>query len=146
MRFRPLTDSKSVKFFIQCCKNKLEFRTENICVFSHMLMQSVDIFEEANVTELVQLVVSDSLYSHIFAEVIQVRFGCSNCCDTGTREAYLGGRSKFINNIRIACFRTLIKDLKKEILIVIIEMMNAVSVIPVNTEVRCCWFQMCKNA
>ena len=110
-----------------------------------MLMQSVDILEETNVTELVQLVVSDGLYSHVFAEVIQVRLGCSNCCDTGTREAYLGGRSKFINNVRISCFRTLIKDLKKEILIVIIEMVDAVSVIPVNTEVRCCRFQMCET-
>ena len=78
-------------------------------------------------------------------EVIQVRLGCSNCCDTGTREAYLGGRSKFINNVRISCFRTLIKDLKKEILIVIIEMMDAVSVIPVNTEVRCSRLQMRKT-
>ena len=31
-------------------------------------MQSVDILEETNVTELVQLVVSDGLYSHVFAE------------------------------------------------------------------------------
>ena len=114
-------------------------------MFLHMLMQSVDIFEETNVTKLVQFVVSDGLYSHVFAEVIQVRLGCSNCCDTGTREAYLGGRSKFINNVRISCFRTLIKDLKKEILIVIIKMMDAVSVIPVNTEVRCSRLQMRKT-
>ena len=27
----------------------------------------------------------------------------------------------------------------------IIEMMYAVCIVPVNTEVRCCWFQMCKT-
>ena len=36
------------------------------------------------------------------------------------------------------------KDFYKEVLIVIIEMMNAVCVIPVDTEIRCCRFQMRK--
>ena len=101
-------------------------------MFAHMCMNTIQILEESYMTKLIQFIMSDGLYSHVFAEVIQVRLGCSNCCDTGTREAYLGGRSKFINNVRISCFRTLIKNLKKEILLlfVIIKMMYTVSIIP----------------
>ena len=58
-------------------------------MFSHVFMKSVDVLEETNVTKLVQLVMSDGLYCHVFAEIIQVSLGCCNCRNTGTREAYL---------------------------------------------------------
>ena len=115
-------------------------------MFAHVCMNTVQVLEESYVTKLVQFVMSDRLNSHIFAEIIQVCFGCCYCCDTGTREADLGCGSKFVNNVRISCFRTLVKDLKKEVLVVIIKMMvmYAVRIVPVDTEIRCCRFQACK--
>ena len=90
---------------------------------------------------------SDSLDSHIFTEIIQISLGCSYCCDTGTREADLGCRSKLINNIRISCFCTLFENFKKEILLllIVIEMMYTVSIIPVDTEIRCSRLQTGKT-
>lgn len=44
-------------------------------MFSHVFMKSVDVLEETNVAELVQLVMSDGLYCHVFAEIIQVSLG-----------------------------------------------------------------------
>jgi len=87
---------------------------------------------------------SDCLDLHVAAEIFQVCFGSCNCCNTGTREADFWCWCKFIYKIRISCFCTCFKDFYKEVLIVIIEMMNAVCVIPVDTEIRCCRFQMRK--
>ena len=115
-------------------------------MFAHVCMNTVQVLEESYVTKLVQFVMSDRLNSHIFAEIIQVCFGCCYCCDTGTRETDLGCGSKFVNNVRVACFCTFFQDLKKEILFLffIIKMMYAVSIVPVDTEIRCCRFQACK--
>ena len=105
-------------------------------MFSHMFMNACKILKESYMTELIQLVMADSLDLHIFAEIVQVCFGRSHCSDTGAREADLGSGSKFIYHIRIAGLRALVQDLEKEILILVIKMMNTVSVVPVNTEVR----------
>ena len=141
----PLTDSKSGKFFVKGIQYQLEFRAEDICVFSHVGVKSVKILEESYVAELVQLIMADGLNLHISAEIIQVCLGSCYSCDTGAREAYLGSGCEFINKIRVASLRTLTKNLNQEILIIIIEMMDAVGIIPVNTEVRCCRFQSCKT-
>ena len=110
-------------------------------------MNAIQILEESYMTKLIQFIMSDSLDSHIFTEIIQISLGCSYCCDTGTREADLGCRSKLINNIRISCFCTLFENFKKEILLllIVIEMMYTVSIIPVDTEIRCSRLQTGKT-
>ncbi len=81
-------------------------------MFLHMLMQSVDIFEETYMTKLVQLVVSDGLYLHIVAEVLQVCPGSCHCCDSGAGKLTLevevnlytrSGFPAFTHSPRISC-------------------------------------------
>ena len=114
-------------------------------MFSHVGVKSVKILEKSYVTELVQFIMTDGLNLHIFAEIIQVCLGSCNGSDSRSWEAYLGSGCKFINKIRVTSFCTLTKNFNQEILIIIIEMMNAVCIIPVNTEIRCCRFQSCKT-
>ena len=107
-----------------------------------MFMNACKILKESYMTELIQLVMADGLDLHIFAEIVQVCFGRSHCRDTGTRETDLGSGSKFIYHIRIASLSALVQYLEKEILILVIKMMNTVSVVPVNTEIRSRRLQM----
>ena len=116
-------------------------------MFFHMCMNTFKILEEFYMTKLIQFIMSDRLYGNVFADIIQVCLRCCQSCDTRTREADLGCRCKFINHVRISGFFAFIQNFKKEILVffVIIKMMYTVSIIPVNTEIRCCRFQICKT-
>ena len=114
-------------------------------MLSHVCMKTLKILEESYVTKLIQLVMSDCLNLHIVAEIIQICLGSCNSCDTGAWEAYLGSGCEFVNKIRISGFHTLTENLNKEILIVVIKMVDAVCIIPVNTEIRCSRFQSCKT-
>ena len=116
-------------------------------MFFHMCMNTFKILEEFYMTKLIQFIMSDRLYGNVFADIIQVCLRCCQSCDTRTREADLGCRCKFINHVRISGFCAFIQNFKKEILVffVIIKMMYTISIIPVNTEIRCCRFQICKT-
>ena len=72
--------------------------------------------------------------------------GSSNGCNTGTWETDLGSRCKFVNQIWISGSLALCKDLDQMILVMVIQVMDAVCIIPENTEIRCSRFQSCKTA
>ena len=72
--------------------------------------------------------------------------GGSDGCDTGTWEADLGCRCKLINQVRISCSLALCKDLDQMILVMVIQVMDAIRIIPENTEIRSSRFQSCKAA
>ena len=89
-------------------------------MFSHMQHHAVDIFEESYVTQLVQLVVTDRLDGHLLFDVCNVCFGSTDRSYTGTREAYFGCRTEFVNHIRITFFFTFHQDLNQVVLFIFI--------------------------
>ena len=104
-------------------------------MLAHVLMDAVQILEETYVAQLVYLVVADGLHGQLLADILQVIRGSRDTGYAGTREADLGGRAEFIHDIRISGLLTLSQNLNQEILIVVIKMMHAVSVVPVDAEV-----------
>ena len=112
----------------------------------HVDLDSVQILEISHMTQLIQLIMADSLNGHLLLDILQVIIRSRNCRHTGTRKADLGSGAEFINHIRISCLFTLGKDFKDIILIVFIEMVYIVSIIPVNTEILCRRLQIGKTA
>ena len=112
----------------------------------HVVHHSVNVLEETHVTKLVQLIVSDRLDAHLLADVLQVCRGRRDRRHAGTWEAYLGGGAEFKYHIRVALFFTFHQDLDQVILLVVIQMVDAVCVIPVNTEILRRRLQACKTA
>ena len=101
----------------------------------HVLDHAVDILEEADVAQLVHLVVTYGLHSELLLDVIEVIQRGSERRNAGAREADLGGRSKLVDKVRIARALALRENLDNRILIEVIEVMNRVGIVPVKTEI-----------
>ena len=61
----PGSDLKSAKFSFKNFKNSLKLRTQDICMFLHMFYNSVNIFEETYMTQLIYLIMSDRLHTSL---------------------------------------------------------------------------------
>ena len=106
-----------------------------------MKHHAVDILEETHMTQLVQLVMADGLNRHLLFDEVDISLGSADGCHTGTREAYLGCGTELEDHIRVSFLLAGHEDLNQVILLVLIEVMDAISVVPVDTEVLCCRFQ-----
>ena len=107
----PCSDTCSADLFLQGVFHCLKFRTKDFRVFSHVLMHTFNILEETHVSQLVDLIMTDSLDSHVLSEVSQVSRRGRNRCDSGAREADLRSGNKLVCQIRIASFFTLLQNL-----------------------------------
>ena len=78
---------------------------------------------------------SDGLHLELLLDVLQIVEGGRHRRDARSREADLGGRRKLVNQVRIARPLALGKDLNQMVLVVVIQMMDGVGIVPVDTEV-----------
>ena len=97
-------------------------------------------------TQLIDLVVTDGLIGQYLQDILNVCFRSIDRSHTGPRESDLGCGHKFIYHIRISRFFTLGKNLRNTVLIIFVKMMDTISIIPENTEIRGCRFQSRKAA
>ena len=81
-------------------------------MFCHLSLDSIKILEEAHMTELVDLIMADKLYVHLFLHIFDIRLGCSDCGDSGARECDLAVEPILYTIIRISGLRALRKDIK----------------------------------
>lgn len=102
-----------------------------------MLHDTVNILEEADVAQLVDLVVADGLDAQLFPDILQVVGGCGQRGDPGSRETDLGCGSKFLDQVRVSGPLALRQNLDQMILVMIVQVMHRVRIIPVNTEILC---------
>jgi len=61
LRLGPASDAKAAQLTLQGINDCLKLRTEDVSVLAHMLYHAVDIFEIADMAQLVYLVVTDGL-------------------------------------------------------------------------------------
>ena len=85
--------------------------------------------------QLVHLVVAYGLNFELLLDVLEVIERRGERRDTGAREADLRGRSKLVDQVRISRALALGKNLDNRILFVVVEMMNRIGIVPVETEV-----------
>ena len=135
LRLGPSADAETAEFALQNLLDHLELRTQDIRVLSHVLDHAVDILEEADVAQLVHLVVTYGLDPELLLDVIEIVQRGSERRNAGAREAYLRGRSELIDKVRIARALALRENLDDRILIEVIEVMNRVGIVPVKTEI-----------
>ena len=81
-------------------------------MFCHLSLDSIKVLEEAHMTELVDLIMADKLYVHLFLHIFDIRLGCSDRGDSGSRECDLRCGTDLIYHIRISGLRALRKDIK----------------------------------
>ena len=106
-------------------------------MLAHVFDQTVNITEEADMTQLVDLVMTDGLMSQVGQEVIHIVRAGRNRRDTAAREGDLGSRRELIYQIRVSCPLAFCQNLNQIILTVIIEMVHAVGIVPEDTEIIC---------
>ena len=63
-------------------------------------------------TELVDLIMADKLYVHLFLHIFDIRLGCSDCGDSEPGNVDLRCGTDLIYHIRISGFCTLGEDIK----------------------------------
>ena len=88
-------------------------------------------------TELVDLIVADELVCHLLLDILDIGLGGSDGRNSGAREGNLRGGTELIYHIRVSSLFTLGKDLQNVARMIRIQVMYAVCVIPVNTEILC---------
>ena len=110
----------------------------------HVLYHAVDILEEPGVAQLVYFVVADGLDLHLLADLSQVGVGSADGGDTGAGEADLGSRRELVDHIRVPFLLALHQDLQEIVLFILVEMVDAVSVVPEDPEIFCRRFQLGK--
>ena len=87
---------------------------------------------------------TDGLDGHLLFDEINILLGCADRSHTGARKAYLGCGTEFEYHIRVSFLLAGHKDLDEVVLLICIEVMDTVSIIPVDTEIFCSRFQSCK--
>ena len=137
-RFGPGSDTQSAQFAFQSLQYQLKFRTHDICMFSHLLFNTVQVLEVTYMTKLVDLIMADDLNGHRFLHPVKICLGGCQTADTCTCKADLGSRSKFQNHILFTVCLAHTKDLRQSVLFVLIKMMYAICIIPVYSEILCC--------
>ena len=113
---------------------------------SHVLFHTNDIPKETNVAQLVYFIVTNGLVGKLFLNIFHIVMGSGNGGNARAGETDFRGGSKFIHHIGIACFFAFIQNFNKFILNIIIQMMNAVSVIPENSKIFGGGFEPSKTA
>ena len=111
-----------------------------------MLGHPVNILKEPHVPELVYLVVSDGLYFHLRKNIFHIIRRCCKSRDSASGEGDFGCGGKLVNHVRVPGTLALRQNLNQVILPVIIKMMDTVSIIPENPEIRSRRFQSGKTA
>ena len=76
-------------------------------MLTHVGFDSVDVLEEAYVTQLIELVMTDGLDGHLLLDIFDIVLGCGNAGDTRARKADLGCGAEFKYHIRVACLGAL---------------------------------------
>ena len=71
-RIGPSGDPEASQFLFQDALHCLKLRAQDVCVFPHVLHQAVDVLEEADVAQLVDLVVADRLHAELVLDVLKV--------------------------------------------------------------------------
>ena len=112
----------------------------------HMRDHTGDISKEADMAELVDLVMSDGLDGELFADILEVIRRSRKGRNAAARESDLGRGGKLIDQIRIAHAFAFRQDLDQIILIKVIEVMDTVGIVPEDTEVFRCRLEPCKAA
>ena len=72
VRLSPFSYSKTIKLFGKNLFNHFKLWSDDIRMLTHMLYHTMNILEETYMTELVNLIVSDSLMLHLISYIIQV--------------------------------------------------------------------------
>lgn len=75
--------------------DQFELRANDFGMLSHMFRNALSVFEEADVSELIELVVSDGLNAYSFLDFRYVLFACGNGGNSCSREGDLRGAGEF---------------------------------------------------
>ena len=142
----PAADAEAAQLLLEDILYHFELGANDLRMLPHVLHHAVDVLEEAYMPQLIHLVVADGLVLHLPLDVIHVVGAGGQCGDTGAREGDLRGGSELVNHIRIAGPLALCQNLDEVILVLVIQVMDAVSIVPVNTEVLGCRLQAGKAA
>ena len=132
----PAADAQAAQLLLQSILDDLKLGAEDIGVAAHMLHHAVDVLEEADVPQLIHLVVADGLDLHLGPDVRQVVLRGRQGRDAGAGEADLGGGGELVGQVRISCPLALRQDLDQVILVVVVEVVDGVGIVPVDAEVR----------
>ena len=100
-----------------------------------MLHHAVDISKEADVPQLIYLIMSDRLNLQLAADILQIVEGRREGSQAGARERNLGRGRELIDQVRISRAFALCQNLNQMILGMIIQMMDRIGVVPVNPEI-----------
>ena len=103
----------------------------------HVLHHAVNILEEADMAQLVHLIVADGLHLQLFLDIFQVVQGRGQGRDAGAREADLRGGRELVDQVRIPGPLAFRKDLKDVVLVMVIQMMDGIGIVPVEAEILC---------
>ena len=115
-------------------------------MFFHLIHYAVQILEEFYMAQLIQFIMADDLEVHVLLCLFEVCLRRNESCNSGSRIAYFRGGYELIDHIRISGFLALLDDVQQVILSVIIQVMDDIRVIPENTEIFCCRFQVCESS
>lgn len=112
----------------------------------HLIHHAVQVLEEFYMAQLIQFIMTDDLEVHVLLCLFDVCLRRNESCNSGSRIAYFRGGYELIDHIRISGFLALLDDVQQVILSVIIQVMDDICIIPENTEVFGCRFQVCKSS
>ena len=101
----------------------------------HMDHQSVNVAKIAHVAQLVHLIVADRLDPQLGNDILKVVGRRRQRRDAASGESNLGSGGELVDQVRITRSLALHEDLDQVILLVLIQVMHAVSVIPENSEI-----------
>ena len=109
-------------------------------MLAHVRGQSLLIAQKAHVAQLIELVVADDLRVHARLHVCDVRRACRHGRDARARERHLARGGELEAAIGVASFIARGADIKQLVLLLgcIVEVMNAVGVVPENAEIFGC--------
>ena len=125
--------------------NKAEFRLDDSSVLIHMLLHICKSSEILYMTKLIHLIIADYAYAEMLCKGVDVSLACAHDSNACAWEGDLGGRAEDVDDILIACLLSLIENVEY-ILRVINKVVDAVGVIPEDTEILSCGLEIRKAA
>ena len=126
--------------------NDLKLRTKQGSETKHMLVHILSVSEILNVTELIELVVSDGLNRHYLLYLRKVLGRCRHNSNTRAGVRDLGGRRKVEHSVIVTRLTASLEDIKKNVSALLVELVNSVSVVPEDTEVGSCGLHRSQTA